>query len=1034
MFKSELEFEKQLVNTLLKKRWNNVIKNPTEQDLLDNWAKILYLNNREIDRLADYPLIDSEMQQIIEQINSLKTPAKLNDFINGKTISIRRENPDHKERFGKEISLKIYDRREIAGGSSTYQIVQQPQFRSKSIIYPNRRGDLMLLINGMPVIHIELKRSGVHISQATNQIKKYYSENVFTGIFSLVQIFVAMTPEKTLYFANPGDVANFNPDYYFNWACFYNNPINNWEEVASKLLSIPMAHTMIGFYTIADDTDGMLKVMRSYQYYAAKEVSHKIMTKKWEDKETRGGYVWHTTGSGKTMTSFKSAELIANTQSADKVLFLVDRIELGTQSLQQYRNFAGASNDVQATENTDVLITKLKSNNPNDTLIVTSIQKMSNIKEESNVNLKDIELMNKKRIVFVVDEAHRSTFGIMLATIKKTFPKAVFFGFTGTPIHPENAKLLNTTADVFGEELHRYSIADGIRDKNVLGFDPYLVSTFKDKDLKEVVALDKTKSKDLTEIFADPKKVNIYNQIMKMPMATEVDKDGNKVIGIEDYIPNSQYQTDVYRRAVVGDIKNDWVKFSRDSKFHALFATSSIKEAIEYYYLFKELAPNIKVAGLFDPSDQNNDDSIYKLDGLATMLADYNEMFDQKFTISTYQHYKRDIASRLAHKNHYMSIENDKSKTLDLLIVVNQMLTGYDSKWINTLYLDKVLIQENIVQAFSRTNRLFGYDKPFGNIKYYRKPYTMKKNIEEAFNTYSGNKPFGIFVDKLPTNLKNINKTFKEIKEVFHANNIYNFHNNPDDEESKKKFASKFKELNLFLEASKIQGFTWDVLEYKNDITNEIIKVDLDEQTFLTLVIRYKELFSKSGGGRTTSTNIPYQLETHLTEINTEHIDNEYMNSRFVKYVAELKNNDKDLIEKTLNELLNSFASLTQEEQKYAEIFLYDVQTNKVKLDSNKTFKDYIIEYINRARVSRLSLFCKSYGINIEQFQYYLNNYNKANPNEFGNLDKLKENINYNKAQEYLEKKKNKELKKFDVIVLVDESINKFINDDNFEF
>lgn len=1029
MFNSELEFEKKLIEALLEKGWKEVIKNPSEQDLLDNWAQILYLNNRDIDKLGEYPLVDSEMQQIIEQINTLKTPAKLNDFINGKTISIKRQNEDDKLHFGKEVSLKIYDRQEIAGGSSVYQIVQQPKFTSKSLMYPNRRGDLMLLINGMPVIHIELKRSGVDISQATNQIKKYYSAGMFTNLFSLVQIFVAMTPEETLYFANPGDHTKFNSDYYFNWADFYNEPINNWRDIASQLLSIPMAHTLIGFYTIADDTDGMLKVMRSYQYYAARAISTKIMKIKWDEKNMFGGYIWHTTGSGKTMTSFKSAELIANTQSADKVVFLVDRVELGTQSLQQYRNFAGSSGEVQATENTKVLITKLKSSNPSDILIVTSIQKMSNIKEDSSHNVKDIELINKKRIVFVIDEAHRSTFGIMLSDIKRTFPNAIYFGFTGTPIHDENAKSFNTTATIFGDELHRYSIADGIRDKNVLGFDPYLVSTFREKDLREQVALHETKSKDLNEIFSDNEKEKIYNNIMKIPMATTT-VDGIRVKGLEEYIPTSQYQTEKHRRAVVKDIKDDWGKFSRNNKFHAIFATSSIKEAIRYYYLFKEIAPELKVAGLFDPSDQNEEDTIYKLDGLATMLTDYNEMFSQTFTISTYDKYKKDVALRLAHKEHYMSIENNKEKVLDLLIVVDQMLTGYDSKWVNTLYLDKLLKQEHVVQAFSRTNRLFGFDKPFGLIKYYRKPYTMKKNIEEAFKIYSGDKPFGIFVDKLPANLKNINSSYEEIKDIFAIENIEGFVKNPADEFSKRMFALKFKELNMYLEASKIQGFNWNKQKYTFKDPKEEINVLLDKQTYLILALRYKELFTTSSISTETP---PYKIESYLTEINTEQIDNEYMNARFDKYIEELKNNDPVLIEKTLNELHKSFASLGQEKQKYADIFLNDVQANKIKLDKNKTFQDYVIEYMNVARDNRFNKFCTNYGINQEAFQVFLDKYNPMNPNEFGRKDRLMENIDVDVAKNYLQKKENKTFKKFEVIMRIDEDIIKFINDDTYE-
>ncbi|MGL6295817.1 MAG: type I restriction endonuclease, partial [Plesiomonas sp.] len=382
--------EQAFIEVLTHKGWESqILKNQTEAQLLQNWANILFENNRQQDRLNDVPLTATEMQQIIEQIKELKTPLKLNGLINGKTVAIKRDNPDDTLHYGKEVSLKIYDRQEIAAGQSRYQIVQQPKFERGSPLRNDRRGDVLLLINGMPVIHVELKRSGVPVSQAVNQIEKYSKEGIFSGLFSLIQVFVAMEPNEAKYFANPGMDGKFNPDYQFNWADFNNEPMNHWKDIASTLLSIPMAHQLIGFYTVADDTDGVLKVMRSYQYYAANAISDKVAKTNWQQvgsssnsPDRLGGYVWHTTGSGKTMTSFKSAQLIAQSKDADKVIFLMDRIELGTQSLAEYRNFAGDGEDVQATENTHVLVTKLKSTSPADTLIVSSIQKMSNIFEE----------------------------------------------------------------------------------------------------------------------------------------------------------------------------------------------------------------------------------------------------------------------------------------------------------------------------------------------------------------------------------------------------------------------------------------------------------------------------------------------------------------------------------------------------------------------------------------------------------------------------------------------------------------------------
>lgn len=1049
-FKYESDFEEALIKLLSNKGWEKeVIKYPTEKDLLENWAKILFDNNRGIDRLNNYPLTSGEMQQILEQINSLGTPNKLNTFINGKTISIKRDNLDDVEHFGKEVSLKIYDRREIAAGQSRYQIVQQPTFSKKSKILNDRRGDLMLLINGMPVIHIELKRSGVPVSQAYNQIEKYSKEGIFTGLFSLVQVFVAMTPAETRYYANPGVDGQFNSDYYFQWADFNNEPINDWKDIASSLLSIPMAHQLIGFYTIADESDGILKVMRSYQYYAANAISDKVAKTKWSEKNQRGGFIWHTTGSGKTMTSFKSAQLIADTRDADKVVFLMDRIELGTQSLGEYRGFAGESksinnelSSVKATENTYMLISKLKSDSYLDTLIVTSIQKMSRIKDEDEgLNAHDIATINTKRIVFIVDEAHRSTFGDMLLTIKNTFPNALFFGFTGTPIQEENQKKMNTTTTVFGNELHRYSIADGIRDKNVLGFDPYRVMTYKDSDVRRVVALEKAKAKTVAEALKDPKKSEIYYKYMdssKIKMAGYIDNNGKYVKGIEDYIPNSQYQIKEHQNKVVEDIVDKWLDLSHASKFHAIFATSSIPEAIEYYRLLKEKMPSLKTTCLFDPNIDNGGGVQFKEEGLVEIIDDYNKKYNQEFSIGTHAKFKKDIVLRLAHKEYYKTIDRESEKQLDLLIVVDQMLTGFDSKWINTLYMDKILEYENIIQAFSRTNRLFGPDKPFGTIRYYRKPHTMERNINDAVSLYSGNKPIGLFVDKLYKNLKKMNDLFSDIKDLYKNSNIENFSKLPNDRTVIAKFASLFRKFNEYLEAVKIQGFKWSKLTYefvneKNE-SDEII-VNLDETTYLTLVQRYKEIPRGDSIGP-AGDDIPYDLEGYITEIDTGRIDAEYMNSRFEKYLKTLNDNEMstDLKEQALNELHKSFATLNQEEQKYAGFFLHDVQRGDIFIKEGKTLRDYITEYQFRAKNDQIHHFAEIIGIDETKLKdmMYLK-LTEANINEFGRLDELKNTVDKAKAKVYFENKEGLKLNPSKVNIRIDKLIREFILKDGFK-
>jgi type I restriction enzyme R subunit len=1054
-FKSEAEFETALVNRLKDFGWTGgVLHQPDEQDLLDNWAQILYKNNPGIDRLNGCPLTQGEMQQILEQIAALRTPMRLNGFINGRTVSIKRDNSDDATHFGKEVSLYIYDRLDIAAGRSVYQIAEQPRFKAASARLNDRRGDVTLLINGMPLIHIELKRSGVPVSQACNQIQKYAHEGVFSGLFSLVQIFVAMEPAETVYFANPGATGDFSL-YRFHWADFNNEPINDWNDVVRYLLSIPMAHQLIGFYSVADDKDATLKVMRSYQYYAASAISDRVRKSRWDKESARGGYVWHTTGSGKTMTSFKSAQLIADSRDADKVVFLVDRIELGTQSLDEYRNFADDSMSVQATEDTDVLRAKLKSDDYADTLIVTSIQKMSNIHEhDGGLTERDLERIRDKRIVFIVDECHRSTFGDMMQTIRRTFPTAMLFGFTGTPIQDENQKKQNTTTDVFGDELHRYSIADGIRDHNVLAFDPYMVCTYKDRDVRSEVALEKARADSEDDALADPTKRKAYLRYMdpsQVPMAGHREADSSWSKGIEDWLPESQYRgtdgdgcTDGtpcdHFRMVFEDIVEGWTTLSHGGKFHAILATSSIPEAITYYRMFRDNAPHLKVTALFDPNIGNDNPdnptgTIFKEDGLIEILDGYSKLYPGKdYTIPTHATFKRDVSARLAHKKPYVGIERHPEEQLDLLIVVNQMLTGFDSKWVNTLYLDKVLEYEGLIQAFSRTNRVFpGNEKPFGVIRYYRRPHTMRQNVGDAVRLYSGDRPFGLFVDKLESNLEHINICFEDIRGVFEGYGVKNFERLPDSDAACARFAKLFKQLSDLIEAAKVQGFTWGKSTYKfhRDGGEETeVVMALDQQAYLVLALRYKELFEREPGDG--SDDVPFDIDGYLTEIDTGRIDTDYMNENFAKW---LKKIDEGEEAKAALELLHSsFASLTQEQQAAAELVIHAAQRGELEVVPGKTLMDYINDFQKRGKDSQVNALVSAIGVDEGKLRDLMARHvTEDNINEYGRFDALKETADLGKARDYFTGKKGKPIPPFKVSMRLDKLLREFVIQGGFE-
>ena len=945
-FEKEADFEEAVIDLLLKYGWSNgnemgsreknVIKYPTEEDLIQNWADILYKNNSERSRLNGVKLNKDEMQQIIDQIK-IATPYAINGIIKGKSVTIKRTNEEDRENFGKEISLNIYDPKKVRAGESRYQVVQQPKFSRKHSKLQDRRGDLMLLINGMPVIHIELKRSGGNVEEARGQISKYCEENIFEGIFSLVQIFVAMTPEDAIYFANPGSGKAVNPDFCFHWADIENNQIRDWQEVVKHLLSIPMAHELIGWYTIADDNDCVLKVMRSYQYYAVHKIYEKTREHDWDSKDGQGGYVWHTTGSGKTMTSFKAAELIARDKLADKVVFLMDRIELGTQSFREYTAFAD-EDIVQETGNSGVLLSKMKGNHPKDLLIVSSIQKMDRVSEDA-VSLrreKELEEIRKKRLVFIFDECHRTTNGDMFANIRKAFPRALLFGFTGTPIFDENAKSSLSTADIFGDNLHTYTIADGIRDENVLGFDPTMVKIYADEDLKEELAKDECKAKDMNEIRTNPKKLEVYQKYQNM---SEVD--------IEAKLPKGQYDSDNYRDGVIKDIKDHWDRLSFGGEFHAIFATSSIPAAIDYYRRFRRQWPELKVTSLFDKNldDTKGEQSMDKERGLVEILEDYQHQFGPDFDIARWPEFKKDVTRRLAHKENYSQVE--KEKQLDLLIVVDQLLTGFDSKFVNTLYLDKLLDYQNLIQAFSRTNRIYNRnEKPFGIIRYYRSPHTMKKNMDDAFALFARKREDGIFANKLPSNVENMNQIFEQIQDIFVANGILDMSRLPEDESTQARIAQLTRKFQESYTSARLQGFDWNKVVVSDEIGKGGIEVKVTEKEYLTLLMRCNEM-AKRGKERNRAGAFAYDIGVNLSAIQNEKITAEYLDRKFKIWTdyRNGKNPIKEREEELLKELEKNLSTLSEDDQNLAREIIRDIETGRLEVEEGKTFRDYIASY-----------------------------------------------------------------------------------------
>ena len=824
----EQNFEADFIALLQQSGWEKqVLKNYTALDLIANWRQILFERNRAL--LHGVPLSDDEMQQVLDGLRQYAdTPVKANHFLNSaeRGLPIRRDrDSEDTAHAGKEVYLDLFRAREIAGGSSRYQIAEQTKFVSTHPNYPDRRGDITLLIDGIPVIQIELKASGVDVFEATTQLQKYTQENIFKGFMGLVQVFWAISPEDALYFANPGSHDRFHPAFFFHWGDRDNHIIRDWRELIagpSHILSVPEAHKLIGYYTIADRNADVLKVCRSYQYTAINAIVRRAGKQRWGEHQQRGGFIWCTTGGGKTMTSFKAGQLILDLGFADKVVFVVDRRALDEQSTREYNSFARDGESVCSTTSSVNLFNKLKSRKADDAMIMTSIQKLANVNEEaSHIDAATLAEVAGRRICFIVDEAHRSQFGKMHRRVKDTFYNALFFGFTGTPILAKNMKdSEETTESIFGPCLAVYSLATGIRDGNVLGFWPEYDPTFAEQDMRCVIALREAKISDASELKPGTKSFAAYQYYMtKAPMATVYKPDGSiETKGIEDFFSSADYDSDAHRRAVVRHILNNrlMVAFGGEhgTRFHGMLATSSIPEAYAYWQLFQEMAPGLHVTALFDPNiDQNTAGVIDKEEWLIAIIGRYNEQFDTQFNRRTDPHYERfksDLTARLAHKKPYQHIANDASKCLDLVIVVDQLLTGFDSVYLNVLYMDKVMESDALIQAISRTNRIYdNAEKPWGMVKFYRKTNTMRRNLQDALELYCEGDTAGVMEQELMANLHLLNALYENISALFEHEGIERFCRLPKDPAAQQKFRKDFTKMRSTLRAAFLQGFQW---------------------------------------------------------------------------------------------------------------------------------------------------------------------------------------------------------------------------------
>lgn len=924
---AELAFEDELIEYLQHvgntKQWKYAADIKTTSQLWANFKKILEQNNQ--DKLDGKSLSDTEFNQVKQQIEGLNNPYKAGMFLYG--VGGKSQVAVSRDEDGKQIILTVFDQDQIGGGDTVYQIVNQIQRDPVISGKKSRRFDVTLLINGLPIIQIEEKRDSISTDKAFNQMRQYLDERQYSGIYSTLQIIVGMTPNEIRYMALPNDADHFNTDFAFEWQDEKTNrPIHDWRLFASKVLSIPMAHQLATNYMILDGTPHhqMIKVMRSYQVYATRRVMDKIRSHDFEAGDQRLGYVWHTTGSGKTISSFKAAWLASRQPNVDKVVFLVDRVALTNQTVAEYQAY-DPDNDpertgggvVMDTANVFDLSRKLKKKKDRS-VIVTSTQKMATL-------VRRHKYTDQQHIVFIVDEAHRSTSGDMIKDIKKAFPHSAWVGYTGTPVFDEetvnkpkrkDAAKVITTRDIFGDPLHIYTIREAIADRNVLGFKVDFQTTLP-KETLENEYLPKF-FKKLNPSWTDEQ---IKERIKNL---TPADMD--------DLIQPSVYDNNKeHVRLVVEDIYKYWPNRSNHGLYSAMLTThvgggkASTPMAMMYFDEFQrqnKLRPadqHLKVAITFSQDTTNGDNQLENNRGLSRAIEAYNAEFGTNFGADTVKEYTEDVTNRLARNL------GDDAVNLDLVIVVDQLLTGFNAPMLNTLYVDRTLKGANLIQAYSRTNRVQDMDqKPFGRIVNYRWPQHSEDLMNKALTVYANrqsaavqgellDKPAGIVEPSYEELVDELKDNVKKIKEL-----TGNFDDVPKSESAQVELWHQMHEYNHLMVKIK-QDDKYD----EKHPEKLLAKVSMTKQNETALTGRIANKLNRliSGRGNDNDDDMPIP-SLKMQHVNDVRVNYDYIEELLAQLANQLHRGDEAGAKKT-HEQLQSYTNAIEDEKYAAQLLAF---------------------------------------------------------------------------------------------------------------
>ena len=874
VYESEAKLEEKLIEQLLKQGYKKVQIN-TVEDLERNFREQINEHNKS--RLEGNPLSDKEFERLMIKISGKGVFQSAKELRQLQTI--QRDD-------GTTAYIELFNIREWC--QNIFQVTHQTTVEGK---YVNRY-DVTLLINGLPLVQIELKRRGMDMKEAFNQIKRY-KRHSYSGLYKFIQIFIISNGVDTKYFANNDQELNYGFTFY--WTDVNNERINNLEYFCLTFLDRCQVGKLIARYMVLNQTEKMLLVMRPYQIYAVENIVSRAVD------TNNNGYVWHTTGSGKTITSFKTSQILAKEPSINQVFFLVDRKDLDKQTLDEFNKFKPGCVDL--TNNTEKLIEQMKDSSKD--LIVTTIQKMAN----ACSNPKYASILDKYKdlkTVFIIDECHRSQFGDMHRQISKTFSNAQYFGFTGTPRFKENpSQDGRSTADIFEKCLHTYLIKDAIKDGNVLGFS---VDYMKFVELK----LSRTEENVMVEGI-----------------------DTEEVFMADDRV-----------ELIAQDIIDHHNTKTRDRKYNALFTVSSIPLLIKYYDMFKSLNHDLKISAIFtyganEDLDNNPEHSRESLDRI---INDYNEMYNTNFSSGTFDAYFRDICKKI------------KNTEIDIVIVVNMLLTGFDARRLNTLYVDKSLKYHDLIQAFSRTNRVESETKPFGNIVCYR---TTKARVDEAVKLFSQTDsidtvimaPYDDYLNKFKVAVSDLLNIAPVVESV--------------------DFLEREEDIKAFIVAFRTVAKLLVSLRTFNEFDLDNGDTDLNTQMFEDYKSKYYELYRRLANDKEKSSilnDITFSLELIQTDkINVSYILNLIRN-------VDLTNEEQK--KKDIEDIESKLVNITDD-----ELFLKaDLIKNFLKsilptLKEDDSIDEAFDNHMNIEREKEIEKFSKDNNINLESLKEIIDEY-----------------------------------------------------------